>query len=116
MQWGTAPLAPHEADFENLANVYWNLHPNELYATAGLSARTRKCTQNVSKSSQVVQSRLLCALYFILCAATLRHDIAKSAFSSLCHSTVVSVTDRNSSIPARKKTELQHRALPFEGV
>lgn len=31
MQRGTAPLALHEADFEDLANVCLNLHPNELY-------------------------------------------------------------------------------------
>lgn len=44
MQCGTAPLALHKADFEDLANVCLNLHWNELYTGAGLSILSRKRT------------------------------------------------------------------------
>lgn len=83
--------------FENLANVCMNLHANELHAMAGLSALTRKCTQTLEKSSQVLSGHLFCPLHFVLYRATHRRDIAKSACPLLCHSAVVSVTDTNSS-------------------
>lgn len=90
MQCGTAPLALHEADFEDLAHVCLNLHRNELYVSIFMY---EMAPENVSRPLEnhprYYWANSFIFLHFILHSYTLfRHCkillLRAMAFSSEC--------------------------------